>query len=69
MAINRVSFSAQSIEDNTEITLELLASPPDTTAYLETPVAANRLYGYYNSLGFVELYITDTTGRRYIKVS
>lgn len=70
MAINRVSFTDQSIEDNPDITLLLLTTRPDVNEYLDPPVTPNRMRGYYNgATGNVELYITDALGRRYIKVS
>lgn len=69
MAINRVSFTAQSIENTPDITLPLLQTQPDVNGYLATPVAPNRMVGYYNeNIGKVELYITSATGYRYIRV-
>jgi len=69
MAINRTSITAQSIKENTDLTVQLLALPPSTTQYLETPVEPNTLVGFYNDvLDAVELYVTDATGRRYIRV-
>lgn len=70
MAINRVQITSEAIAENTDITLELLQVRPDTSAYLDTPVKPNKMVGYFNNLsGGVELYITDPTGRRYIKVT
>ena len=70
MAINRTSLTTESLKDNTDITLELLQVRPDTNAYLDEPVQPNKMVGYFNNLaGGVELYITDSTGRRYIRVS
>lgn len=69
MAINRVSFSSESIKENYDITLELLTTRPVEGEYLTTAVTPNRMVGYYNnSLDKVELFITDATGYRYIKV-
>ena len=69
MAINRVSFSAEPLTQNTSVTLELLRVRPSESEYLDTPVAPNRMVGYFNnSIGRVELFITDPSGRRYIKV-
>ena len=69
MAINRNSFTAQSLTENSDITLELLQVRPDINAYLDNPVTPNKMVGYFNNLvGGVELYITDPTGRRYIRV-
>ena len=69
MAINRVSFTAQSLTENSDITLELLQVRPVSGEYMETPVTPDRLVGYFNSLaGGVELYLSDSTGHRYVRV-
>ncbi len=69
MAINRTSFSAQSIKQNFDITIELLETMPDTAKYLDIPVTPNIMVGYYNDItDTVQLYVTDQNGRRYIKV-
>ena len=69
MGISRSSFSAQSIAVNTDITIQMLAAPPDTTVILETPVTPGVMVGFYNDqTDTVELYVTDPTGLRYIKV-
>ena len=69
MAINRTSLSAQSIKQDVDITIQLLSTLPDTTKYLDTPVTPNIMVGYYNDItDTVQLYVTDQTGRRYIKV-
>jgi len=68
MAINRVSLTAQSIQD-TDLSIKMLGELPDTTKYLDTPVPPNIMVGYYNAItDTVQLYVTDQTGRRYIKV-
>lgn len=69
MAINRTQISAQSIKENTEITVNFLLTPPDPNVYLDTPVEPNMLVGFYNDMtDTVQLFVTDTTGRRYIPV-
>lgn len=69
MAINRTSITAQSIKENTDITVFLLGSPPNPNVFLDTPVTPNILVGFYNdATDTVQLYITDSTGRRYIPV-
>ena len=68
MTINRTSLTSESVLTNTDITLPLLQTQPDVNEYLAVPVDPNRMVGYYNGIGVVELYITDATGRRYIKV-
>lgn len=68
MGINRVSLTAQSIQD-TDLTIKMVSQLPDTTKYLDTPVTPNVMVGYYNDItDTVQLYVTDLTGRRYIKV-
>lgn len=69
MAINRSSFSSQSINENTDLTIQILRTEPDTSVYLSTAITPNIMVGYYNSAAdTVQLYVTDSTGRRYIKV-
>ena len=69
MAINRVSFSAESIKENTDITIELLEARPVDGEFLDTPVTPNRMVGFYNSVANqVELFISDPSGYRYLKV-
>ena len=69
MAINRTSITAQDITQDPSFSIKLAATRPDTTAYLATPVEPNVLIGFYDStLNVVQLYVTDPTGRRYIKV-
>ena len=69
MTIQRSFVGTQAISQNTEITIELLQSPPNTAEYLNVPVSPHTLVGFYNDvLDAVELYVTDGTGRRYIKV-
>jgi len=69
MAINRVSFTAQSILDSTSLAIEMLQDQPDTQKYLDTQVTPNVIVGFYNDItDTVELYMTDNTGFRYIKV-
>jgi hypothetical protein len=69
MAINRTSISAQDITQDPSFSIKLASTRPDTTAYLSTPVEPNVMIGFYDStLNAVQLYVTDPTGRRYIKV-
>lgn len=69
MAINRVSFTSESVKTNTDVTIELLVTRPVEGEYLVTAVAPNRMVGYYNNaINKVELFISDPTGHRYIKV-
>lgn len=69
MGISVSSISAQPIADNTDITIAMLQDEPNPNEFLLTPVAPNTLFGYYNTgSDSVELYVTDTTGTRYIRV-
>ena len=69
MAINNAQFSAQPIEQNQDVAIELMVTRPDTAAYLTTPETPNKLVGYYDAFADqVELYVLDNTGRRYLKI-
>lgn len=73
MAINRSSITTQSITENNDIAINLLALPPDTGSleglYLDPPVTPNILHGFYNvATGTVQLFVTDAQGRRYLPV-
>ena len=69
MAINKSSISSQSIKENTDITIAMLVDRPDPNLYLSSPVTPNTMVGWYNqNTDAVELWITDRTGYRYIKV-
>jgi hypothetical protein len=69
MAINRTSISSQDIRNNTDIAVELLATRPTIGEYLDTPVTPGILCAFINtSTGYVELYLTDPTGRRYLPI-
>ena len=70
MAINRSSIASASItEDNFDVCIEILSTRPAIGAYLSTPTTPNKLVGYYDSVfNVVELYLTDNTGRRYLRV-
>lgn len=69
MAINRNSFTATSIKEFNELTIQMVHTLPDTTKFLDTPVTPNIIVGYYNDLtDTVQLYVTDRSGLRYIKV-
>ena len=69
MAINRTSITAQPLLENTDITLEILQVRPNENEYLEPAITPNKMFGYFNSLAQgVELWISDSLGRRYIRV-
>lgn len=70
MAINPSQLGATPIDANYDVTIELLATRPDSRAYLTTPVTPNKLVGYYDAVqDQVELYIVDNTGYRYLRIS
>ena len=69
MAINRSSLSAQDIATNYDVAIELVTTRPDVNEVLTTAVAPGVMVGFYNNaLGVVELYVTDPSGLRYIRV-
>ena len=70
MAINHSSIATQDIRTNHEVAIELLSTRPDVNEVLSSPVTPNVMVGFYNNaLGVVELFITDNSGLRYIKVN
>ena len=70
MGINRSSFSAEPLSQNTDVTIRLVSARPNTAETLEVPVQPNILTGFYNdATDEMELYISDFAGLRYIKVS
>lgn len=69
MAINPTQLSSTPITENFDVAIEFLASRPSTTAYQSTPDTPNKLVGYYDSVtDYVELYVVDKTGYRYLRV-
>lgn len=69
MAINRVSMTSQSVENNYTVTIEIVAQPPDPSVLnnpLETP---GKIIGFYDAtLDGVRLYIVDNSGLRWLPV-
>ena len=69
MAINRVSMTASSIVENTDVTIEIRRQQPRHNEILETPDVPNKLVGYFNgATGFVELYVIDPTGTKMLRI-
>jgi hypothetical protein len=69
MAINPVSISSQSVNENTDAVIEVVYTRPDTSAILETPQTPGKLVGYFNgATGFMELYVLSKSGTRYLKI-
>ena len=68
MAINRSSITSQSIEENTNVVIDMLSAPPDLNAIIDPLDIPGKLYGFYNgATGFVELYLVDKSGSRYLR--
>ena len=69
MAINRVSFTAQSIKDNYDAIIEIKTEQPRQNQTLDPPETPNKLIGYFNgATGYVELYVVDPSGYRILKI-
>ena len=66
MAINRVSFTSQSITTNTEAVVEVVyATPPLPEEILDPPQTPGKLVAYYNGADdTVSLYIVNRAGLR-----
>ena len=70
MAINSAGFSADSIEDNPSFILDMVLVRPEENVNLATPVQPGQIVGFYNSqLGYVELFVGNPSGNRWIGVS
>jgi hypothetical protein len=69
MPINPTQLAAAPITENFDVTVEFLATRPSTTEYQSTPDTPNKLYAYYDSItDYVELYVVDKSGYRYLRV-
>lgn len=69
MTINKAFISGQDISQNFDTVVEMLAEPPITSEENNPPLAPNKLCGYYNAtLDGVQLYITDSSGRFFLRV-
>jgi len=69
MTINRTSIAAEPITENTKVGIKLLLTRPSVTDSLVTPIDPNVMFGYYDpTRGVVELYMSDPSGYRYLKV-
>ena len=74
MTINNASIStSDSASEAQAFRLEMLTgTQPDVSpgAFIDPPVTPNRLYGWYNgSSDMVELFMTNSSGNRYIRVA
>ena len=69
MAINRSVISAQPISTNYDVAIRMVVDRPDVNAVLAQPTDPNIMVGFYNNaLNVVELFVTDPSGLRYVKV-
>ena len=69
MAINPSQLSAQPIEQNNDIAIEMLTVRPTVGVQQPTSDTPNKLVGYYDGLtDQVELYVVDNSGYRYLKI-
>ena len=70
MAINRSSFSGESVTTNTDTTVEVLEQrPPGPDSVLETGLPPGKLYAYYDAASDrVTLYIISASGLRFLPV-
>lgn len=69
MAINPTQLAATPISQNFDVAIEFLNSRPSTTEYQSTPDTPNKLVAYYDGVtDYVELYVIDKTGYRYLRV-
>ncbi len=65
MAINSVSMTSQSIQENTDAVIEVRYTEPLTGVLLDPPETPNKLIGYYDgNFDIVRLYIVDNSGLR-----
>lgn len=69
MAINRVSMTSESVENDYTVTIEIVSQPPDPgtlNSPLETP---GKIVGFYDTtLDGVRLYIVDNSGLRWLPI-
>ena len=70
MAINPINLASLNVlESDTDVVIEMLNNKPISTRYYDIATTPNKLCGYYNpETEKVELFVTDYTGRRYLKV-
>lgn len=69
MPINPNQLGAAPIEENYDSAIEFLLQRPSTSQYQTTPDTPNKLVAYYDSVtDYVELYVVDKSGYRYLRV-
>lgn len=70
MPISEPGFTSTPIEQFPSLVLEIVTSRPEENVNLATPVLPGQMVGYYNpSLGYVELFVGNHNGTRWIGVS
>lgn len=68
--IDNAAIVATPYEENTEVTITMLQTRPNPALLSPVKMQPNLLSGYYNaSTDLVELYMIDSTGYRYLRVS
>lgn len=69
MAINRVSMTSESVENNYTVTIEIVSQPPDPGVLNSPPETPGKIVGFYDAtLDGVRLYIVDNSGLRWLPV-
>lgn len=69
MAINRVSMTAESVQENTDAIIEVRYTEPPAGVLLDVPEVPNKLIGYYDgNYDVVRLYIVDDSGLRLLRL-
>lgn len=69
MAINNSAIATTDITEIDTVAIEIFETRP-STEYMNTPGTPNTLVGYYNpSRDIVELYMRDSSGYRFVKIS
>ena len=70
MAINKPSFTTQSVVQTPVAIIKMMPSRPPIRTKLDPPELPNMLVGYYNSEnGTVELFCTAPAGDYYFRVT
>ena len=70
MAINGLSFTAESVITNTDAVIEVLYVEPVVGEPLDPPRTPGVLLGYYNGVsGVVNLYIVSRSGLQLLRIA
>lgn len=69
MAIDPSALSSQTVYNNYDVVIEILASRPRTDRDINPIGTPGKIVGFYNTdIDAVELYVTNSFGNRYIKL-